>query len=452
MKSDTKHLLNDDIPSLLKQIAIPASTGMFFNTMYNVVDTFYAGLISTEAISAMSLSFMIFFTIIGLGYGFSAAITALIGNANGKSKKFLASLYAHKGILFMQLLAIVLTIVGFIISPTMFELLGASGEYLETALNYMNVILAGTIFFMTNFALNAILVSRGDTKTYRNTLIFGFFANLVLNPLFIYGFGFIPAMGISGIAFATVLIQVLNSIYMLKKVLDTKLIHFENFKYFLPHKKMYKELIVQGIPSSMNMLIMALGSIILMYFVSLYGVKAVAGYGIGFRVEQIMLLPALGLSTAVLSIVSNNYGAKRYDRVLETMKKALRYGFYISTFGIAFLYIFGKLIISQFDNDLEVIAYGYDYLIVEVLIFYAYIILFICVSTLQGIKKPKMILYIALYRQIVAKLLVAYVLVILFELDYIYLWVGILFMIYSAAVFAYFYTNSLLKKCCNLSL
>lgn len=446
--NDTKHLLNDDIPTLLKQIAIPASTGMFFNTMYNVVDTFYAGLISTEAISALSLSFMIFFTIVGLGYGFSSAITALIGNANGKGKRFLASLYAHKGIFFMQVLALVLTVVGFIFSPYMFTLLGASGAYLDTAREYMDVILAGTIFFMTNFALNAILVSRGDTKTYRNTLIFGFFANLILNPLFIYGFAFIPAMGIKGIALATVLIQLLNNIYMLKKVMETKLVHFENIRYFFPHKKIYKDLVIQGIPSSMNMLIMAFGSIILMYFVSLYGVKAVAGYGVGFRVEQLMLLPALGLSSAVLSIVSNNYGAKKYVRVQETLSKALKYGFMISTFGIAFLYTFGKLIVSQFDSDLEVIAYGYEYLLVEVWIFYAYVILFICISTLQAIKKPKMILYIALYRQIIAKYLVAYIFVIWLALDYIYLWVGILVMIYSAAIFAYIYTQNMLKKLC----
>ena len=448
MKNDTKHLLNDDIPSLLKQIAIPASTGMFFNTMYNVVDTFYAGLISTQAISALSLSFMIFFTVIGLGYGFSSAITALIGNASGKNKQFLASLYAHKGIFFMQILALILTVIGFLSSPYLFKLLGASGDYLDISLDYMNVILAGTIFFMTNFALNAILVSRGDTKTYRNTLIFGFFANLVLNPLFIYGFLFIPAMGIKGLALSTVLIQLINALYMFYKVYQTKLIHFENIKYFFPHKKIYKDLIVQGIPSSMNMLIMALGSIILMYFVSLYGVKAVAGYGIGFRVEQLMLLPALGLSSAVLSIVSNNFGAKKYDRVQETLNKALKYGFYISTFGIAFLYIFGKLIIQQFDNDLEVIAYGFDYILIEVWIFYAYVILFICVSTLQAIKRPKMILYIALYRQLIAKFLIAYILVIWLSLDYIYLWVGVLFMIYSAAIFAYFYTQNMLKKLC----
>lgn len=445
---NSKHLITDDIPKLIKQIAIPASTGMFFNTMYNVVDTFYAGLISTEAISALSLSFMIFFTVIGLGYGFSSAITALIGNANGRNKHFLASLYAHKGIFFMQMLAIVLTIIGFMTSPYLFKLLGASGAYLDIALDYMNVILAGTIFFMTNFALNAILMSKGDTKTYRNTLIFGFFANLILNPLFIYGFLFIPAMGIKGIALATVLIQLINIGYMLYKVMQTKMIHFDNLRYFLPHKKIYKDLITQGIPSSMNMLIMAFGSIILMYFVSLYGVKAVAGYGIGFRVEQLMLLPALGLSSAVLAIVSNNFGAKKYERVQETLNNALKYGFYISTFGIVFLYIFGKLIIQQFDNDLEVIAYGFDYILVEVWIFYGYVVLFICVSTLQAIKKPKMILYIALYRQLIAKFLVAYIFVIWLALDYIYLWVGILIMIYSAAIFAYFYTQKMLKKLC----
>ncbi len=443
---NSKHLTTNDIPTLIKQIAIPASTGMFFNTMYNVVDTFYAGQISTQAISALSLSFMIFFMIIGLGYGFSSAITALIGNANGKNREFLASLYAHKGIFFMQLLAIVLTIVGFVTAPYLFEFLGASGQYLQISLDYINTILLGTIFFMTNFALNAILMSKGDTKSYRNSLIFGFWANLVLNPLFIYGFWIVPAMGIKGIAFATVLIQFINIFYMLYKVMQTKLIHFENYRYFMPHKKIYKDLIHQGIPSSMNMLIMALGSIILIYFVSLYGIKAVAGYGIGFRVEQLMLLPALGLSSATLAIISNNYGAKKYDRVQETLNKALKYGFIISTFGIIFLYLFGKFIISQFDSDFEVISYGFDYLIVEIWIFYAYVILFICVSTLQAIKKPRMILYIALYRQIIAKLLVAYVVVIWLELEFIYLWVAVLVMIYSAAIFTYFYTQNLLKK------
>lgn len=445
----SEHLTTQDIPTLIKHIAIPASTGMFFNTMYNVVDTFYAGLISTQAIAALSLSFMIFFLIVGFGYGFSSAITALLGNAFGKKRSNLASIYAYKGLIFVPIIGVILSFIGYFAAPSLFMLLGASGEYLNTSLEYINPILFGSIFFMFNFALNSILVSKGDTKTYRNTLIFGFFANLILNPIFIYGFLFIPAMGIKGIAIATVLIQVFNMIYMFKKVLDTKIINFDNLSYFLPDLRVYKQFLSQGLPASLNMLTMAIGSLILTYFVAHYGMEAVAGYGIGYRVEQLMLLPALGLSTAVLTLVSNNYGAKKYDRVIETLKTSIRYGFIIATVGIIVLSILGKFIISQFDSNEIVISYGLDYLLVEVWIFYAYVVLFVCVSTLQGIKKPKMILFIGIYRQIFAKLIIAYIIVKFFELDYIYLWFGILFMIYSAAIFAYFYTNKLLKQECN---
>lgn len=441
-----KNLTTEEIPKLLKQIAIPASTGMFFNTMYNVVDTFYAGLISTQAVAALSLSFMFFFVIMGMGYGFSSAITALIGNAMGKKKRLLAVIYAHKGIIFIPLVGILLTIIGYIFAPALFKLLGATKEYLQISLDYIYTILMGTIFFMFNFAFNAILISQGDTKSYRNTLIFGFLANMILNPVFIYGFLFIPAMGIKGIALATVLIQLMNMSYLLKKVLETKLIHFNKLIYFVPNLRIYKTIFNQGFPASLNMLTMAIGSIILMYYVSTYGVEAVAGYGIGFRVEQIMLLPALGLSTATLAIVSNNFGAKKYDRVVETLYTALKYGFFISIFGISFLYVFGEFLISQFDSNPLVREFGVNYLHIEVWIFFAFVTLFVCVSTLQGIKKPKMIFYVGLYRQIVAKLFVAIIIVSYLELDIIYLWYGILIMIYSAAIFMFFYTRKTLKE------
>ncbi len=452
MKRNSQTLITQNIPTLIKQLAIPASTGMFFNTMYNVVDTFYAGLISTQAISSLTLSFIIFFLIIGFGYGFSSAITGLLGNALGKKKYKLASIYAHKGLIFVPLIGLSLSILGFFFAPSLFMLLGAKEEYLQISLDYINPILFGAIFFMFNFSLNSILVATGDTKTYRNSLIFGFFANLVFNPLFMYGFLFIPAMGIKGIAIATVLIQIINMFYLFYKVLQTKLIHFEKLEYFIPNIRVYKQFLIQGIPSSLNMLTMAVGSLILTYFVSHYGMYAVAGFGIGYRVEQLMLLPALGLSTAVLSLVSNNYGAKKYDRVIETVKISIKYGFFISTIGIIILTIFGKFIISLFDSNPIVVDFGIDYLLIEIWIFYAYVILFICVSTLQAIKQPKMIMYIGIYRQIVAKLIISYLIVKYFELDFVYLWFGILFMIYSAAIFAYFYTNRLLKFLTNKSL
>ena len=439
-------LITQEIPVLIKQLAIPASTGMFFNTMYNVVDTFYAGLISTQAIAALSLSFMIFFLIIGTGFGFSSAITALIGNAFGKKREKLAIIYAHKGVVFVPLTGVIISMFGFLFADDIFMLLGATEGYLQDALDYVYTILFGVVFFMANFALNAVLVATGDTKSYRNTLIFGFFANIALNPLFIYGFLFIPVMGIKGIALATVLVQAINMFYLFRKVLQTKMIHFERLDYFLPHKKIYRNILKQGLPVSLNMLSMAVGSLLILYFISNYGIYAVAGYGIGFRVEQLMLLPALGLSTAVLALVSNNYGAKQYERVKETLYYALKYGFIICLFGVGFLYLFGEFIIKQFDNDALVVNYAVEYLFVEVWIFFAFLVLFICVATLQGIKKPKMIFYIAAYRQIIAKFIVGYTVVHIFELEIIWLWVSLLVMIYSAAIFMFLYTKWTLNK------
>ncbi|CAA6810325.1 MAG: Multi antimicrobial extrusion protein (Na(+)/drug antiporter), MATE family of MDR efflux pumps [uncultured Campylobacterales bacterium] len=441
-----KDLTTKEIPSLIRQIAIPTSTGMFFNTMYNVVDTFYAGLISTQAIAALSLSFTIYFLIMGLGYGFSSAVTALMGNAFGEEDKSKASAYGYKALVFIPVIGMILSVVGYFVAPWLFVLFGASDEYLDMSVTYVNIIFIGSVFFMLNYSLNAILVSIGDTKTYRNTLIAGFFLNLILNYLFIYGFWIVSALGVAGIAMATVLIQVITMTYMIYKVTKTGIIDFTKVKEFLPNIAIYKEFLVQGIPSCFNMFIMGIGSLIFIYFVSVYDVAAVAGYGIGFRVEQLMLLPALGISISVLTLVSNNYGAKKYDRVKQIVSVSLKYGFIVSVVGLVVLTTLGKFIISLFDSNEQVVNYGFEYVFVEVWVFYAYFILFVCVSVLQGIKKPKMIFYIALYRQIIALVVLGYIVVKYLELDFVYLCIANAVIVFSASIFAYFYTVKLLKE------
>jgi len=442
-----KSLITKKIPLLLKQISIPVSTGMFFQTMYNVIDTFYAGFISTQAVAAISLGFIFFYILVGIGNGLSTALTSLIGNAFGRKKDFLASLYAYKGILFIPMTGILFSVIGYFVAPFMFIFLGATDMYLQLAIDYINIILLGNIFFMINYSCNAILNGLGDTKTFRNTLIFGFFANIALNPLFMYGYGVLPALGLKGIALSTVFIQILIMFYLIKKVFATSMINFKNIIYFLPEKRIYKELIAQGIPSSLNIVIMGLGAVILMYFISDYGYKAVAGYGIAFRIETILLMPALGLSTSVLIIISNNYGAKEYKRIFETLYTSLKYGFILCGFGALFLYFFAEKVISMFDADKEVIEFSMNYLIVQIWVFFALLALYICVSALQAIKKPLMVFYIGMYRQIFAQVLIAFVVVKYLQLDIMYLWIAIMVMVYSAAIFLYFYTKKTLTKC-----
>jgi len=439
-------LLTKDINTLIKQIAIPSSIGMFFNTMYNVVDTFYVGMISTVAITALSYSFMVFFMILSISFGLSSAITAHVGNSLGKHKHKLSQIFVTNGLTFIAGISTILCIIGYIFLPNIFIFLGATDEALKLSLDYTNIILIGMVPMLLGLGANAALLAKGDTKSYRNTLVFGFFLNLLLNPLFIYGYGFIPAFGFKGVAYATILIQFLTFLYIVYKLYKTDLFDFEQPKMFLPDMRIYKKLFQQALPMSLNMFTMSLGTMLIMYFVSFYGYKTVAAFGIGYRVEQIILLPMLGLNTAVSTIVANNYGAKNFDRIVEVIHKALKYGYIMSAIGVVFLFFFGKLIIMAFDTDPEVVNTAYVYVMIESIIFFAFITLFIANSTLQGIKQPFIIPYISLYRQIIMPFIFLYIGVVYFECSVTVAWILIGVIIYSAAIWIYFYMKNKLKE------
>jgi len=438
-------LLTKDITTLIKQIAIPSSIGMFFNTMYNVVDTFYVGMISTVAITALSYSFIVFFMILSISFGLSSAITVHVGHSLGKHKQKLAKIFVMNGITFIAIVSSLLCLVGFIFLPNIFSLLGAKNEALQLSLEYTNVILIGVIPMLLGLGANAVLIAKGDTKSYRNTLIFGFCLNLILDPLLIYGYGIVPAFGFKGVAFATVFIQFITFVYIFYKLYKTNLFDFKVPKMFLPDIRIYKKILIQALPMSLNMFTMSLGTMLIMYFVSFYGYKTVAAFGIGYRVEQIILLPMLGLNTAVSTIVANNYGAKNFDRIAEVISKALKYGYIMSGLGIVFLFFFGKLIIAAFDTDIEVIETAYMYVMIESVIFFAFITIFIANSTLQGIKQPFIIPYVSIYRQILMPFVLLYTAVVYFECSVITAWILVGIIIYSAAIWIYFYMKNKLE-------
>ncbi len=437
----TNELITKDIKQLIFQIAVPSSIGMFFNTMYNVVDTFYIGQISTEAISALTYSFMIFFMLLSISFGLSSAITAYVGGALGKHKRNMARIYASNGISLFMLIAFILSLVGFVLLEDIFVLMGASGKVLEHALEYTYIILLGIAPMLIGLGANAVLIALGDTKSYRNILIVGFILNVILDPLFIYGLYFIPALGISGVALATVLIQCITLTYMLSKLYKTELFASSLFFRSTPNVKAFKDLTRQAVPASINMFLMSFGSIITTYFVSTYGFKAVAAFGIGYRVEQIILLPMLGLNTAVMSIVSNNFGAKNFDRIDEVIHKALKYGYIMSAVGVVLIALFGRSMIMVFDTDTQVVDTAYIYIIFESFIFFSFITLFIANSTLQGIKNPFMIPYIGFYRQIFMPLILFSLVVHIFDLSIVYLWISMFIIISSAAVYMKHYVK-----------
>ena len=193
-------LLTHPIGRLVRRLALPVGIGFFFNTMFNVVDTWYAGRLSTQAVAAVSLSFPLFFLIIAIGSGISTGATALIGHALGAGRRDEAELYAAQTISFALLHGLLLTIFGWLATPAMFRLMGAEGEYLALAVSYMGAMFSGSAFFVANQAHNAILNASGDTRSFRNFLVLAFILNLIYDPWFIFGGFGVPPLGLAGIA------------------------------------------------------------------------------------------------------------------------------------------------------------------------------------------------------------------------------------------------------------
>jgi Na+-driven multidrug efflux pump len=190
----------------------------------------------------------------------------------------------------------------------------------------------------------------------------------------------------------------------------------------------------------------ALGVFIITFFVSKYSVNAVAGYGIATRIEQLFLLPLIGLNIATLTLVGQNNGAKKFSRVKETVLIAIRYGISIIIIGDILMFIFAKLIMSLFTKDAIVISAGAQYLKIAVFVSIAYVLLYMIVSALQGLKKPMFSLYIGLYRQILAPAVVFGLALYVFKTGLAGIWWGILIINWTAAVIAVFYIRKIIKK------
>jgi putative MATE family efflux protein len=395
------NLLKDPIPSLIKKIALPASIGTLFQTLFNIVDTFFAGKISPDALSALAKSFPIYFIIIAACVGVTVGGTSLIANSIGENNKSKIHGYFVHTIIYAIIISILITLTGLIFAPYLFELMGSENEVIKLGLSYTNVIFGGSIIFIMLVALNSLLHADGDTKTYRNVLILSFLLNILLNPLFIFGFGPIPAFGISGIGIATIVAQFIGLIIIFLKVSKSNRIENISLKDFNFNFNTLTILFFQSAPISVALLLISVGNFIILSFIGVFGEFATAGYGSAARFEQILLLPVLGLNTAIISIIGQNFGSKNYLRVKESYFKAIIYGFSIMIVSGLIIFISADKIISIFSDNQEVINYGSSYLKISALIFPAYPIFFISNGFFMAIKKSSYSMYLNIIRNVV---------------------------------------------------
>jgi len=427
-----RHLLN---------LAIPASMGMLFNTLYNLTDNWFAGIISDDALVGISISSMVFFLFIGLIAGLQTGTAVTVSSAIGEKKLKQLEPIINNSISIGLIFSIVIAVLGFVFAKDTITWLSSQQNTAQLAWDYIVVMLLGNLAFAMSSVAAGALMALGDTKSNRNALIIGFFANFAINPLFAFGFD----MGVSGLALATVLIKTLSAIYLFS-VLCKRVGYKPWFEF---NSSTQYSLLKQVLPASTNFSIMILGGFIVTAFTSQFGDHAIAGYTVGLRLEQVLLLPALGLNSAVMAISGQNFGAKNYRRISETYRKALMLGLMVSVFGIPMMLFLSPLMITFFSQHPEIISVGVTYLRIDALVFFGYVSLFISIATLQAIKQPNFPVIMGTLRQLILPLIINYFLIIKFELGVNWLFGSVAIIVVIAALITLIYTRYQLRKLVN---
>ena len=402
------NILTDDVKKLIRQLAIPASIGTLFQTLYNIVDTFFAGRISPEALSALSKSFPVYFILIATSIGVTVAGTSLIGNSIGEKNEKNSLYYFSQTIIFAVLISIIITILGLNFSDNIFRLMGSTEYVTNLGLQYTNIIFYGSILFILVVAINSLLHAEGDTKTYRNVLILSFLINVFLNPILIFGFMFIPALGIKGIGISTLIAQFTSLIIILLKILKNDRVKKITKEYFVPKFNYLKNIFFQSMPISVSICGYSIAAAIIFTYVGISGEYATAGYGVGTRVEQVVLLPILGINTAIITIIAQNFGAENFRRIKETYIGAIQYALIIMVTCSFLVFVFSNHITSIFSNDQTVIEFGGKYLQISAFVLSAYPIFFLSNGFFMALKKSEYAMISNLFRNVLNPILVFY--------------------------------------------
>jgi len=406
-----------------KALAIPAAFGMLFATLYNVVDIYWAGRWSTDAQAGLAVGFQAFFIMMSIGFGLSAAMSALVSNAKGQKNDEDARAFAAQGITFGGIATAVLMVLGWFGGPYLIALVSEPGAYRDAATGYYQWLLFSLPGFLLAYGANGILQAHGDTVTMQRGLMVAFFANIGLNPLLMFGIPDVwTGMGFNGIALATIISQTGVMLWVLRNVFALKIMKDVDGLCFVPHLAKFKEITAQLLPASTAMMVMFISGFVVQYALKGFGGDAIAAYGVALRIEQILLLPVLGMTGALLPMIGQNFGASELDRVRSALFLCWKIGFIMAIFAMPALWFGGRFAMGLFSDDAEVIAIGASYLRVDSFLFPIYMMLFSINSFLQGLKRP---MWISIYRQGIGIALFIWVFVGLLGFDVWGVWVGI---------------------------
>ncbi|MBO0353244.1 MATE family efflux transporter [Muricauda ruestringensis] len=355
-------------------LSIPMILEMLMESIFALVDIAYVSKVSVNAVATIGLTESVITLVYALAIGLSMAATAVVARRIGEKDVDGARIAAVQAISLGVVISIIIGIIGIIYAKDILALMGGEPDLIEQGYGYTQFLIGGNITVVLLFLINAIFRGAGNASIAMWALVLSNGLNIILDPMFIFGFGPIPEMGVKGAAVATnigrgtaVLFQLGILFFGWGKIKLMVKDLVLNFKVML-------NLIKVSLGGIAQFLIGTSSWIFLMRIMSEFGSEVLAGYTIAIRVMMFTLMPSWGMSNAAATLVGQNLGAKQPDRAERSVWKTGKYNaYFMGTVSLGYL-IFAKTIVSWFNTTPEVVKSGALCLQIIALgyIFYAY--------------------------------------------------------------------------------
>ncbi len=353
--NNTYNLVDGSIQRSLIRMTTPMIIGMLALFTFQLVDTWFISFLGTESLTAISFTFPVTFTVmslaIGLGIGASAVVAKALGSSQFDKAKEAATVINYISLL----LACIVVIISWIFMEDIFTLMGANARLLTPIRDYMVVWLPGSVLVVCIMTSNSILRGYGDTKTPSILMAAAAFSNALLDPLFIFGIGPFPELGIQGAALATVISWMLGFCYLFYLLV----IKMELVSRSLPNQTTLKnsglDMLRIGVPAAGANMMTPLAAGIMTAIAAGFGDSTVAAFGVGARIEPIATLLVLAISSSLPPLISQNYGAGRLDRIKEAYRIATRFILIWQLIIYLLLAVGAGILASIFSEDPEVV-------------------------------------------------------------------------------------------------
>ena len=309
------NLLEGDISSTLKRMTIPMILGMIMMMSFGLIDTFFVSLLGTEQLAAISFTFPVTFTVISLTIGLGIGTSAIIGRLQGSKEIQKSKLYATGSLMLSVILVGVLACIGFFFITPVFSLLNASERLMPYIADYMGLWYLSSVFLALPMVGNSVLRACGDTKTPSIVMASVGGLNALLDPLFIFGFGPVPAMEIQGAALATFIAWLVGACWIIFILAVRRKLMLPRLLTLIELRSSSRDILKIGLPAAGANMLTPIAGGVMTAIVASYGAEAVAAWGVGNRMESIANIVVLALSMTLPPFISQNVGAFQINRV-----------------------------------------------------------------------------------------------------------------------------------------